>query len=281
MDNSSGGGIGGFKIEKLGESSYHVWMQKVELVLALRELEDHIYDSRPPIDEAELAVWQKNDAKARAIFCLTLYEEHLEHVRELESAAEMWEAIKNLFQRKTLLKRLTARLRVYAVKMTYKEKAIAFISRVRQPTSDKKAMGEVVSDQEITMAVLCGLPAKYEHRIVVIDTVADDEKLMIEFVKGRLLQEEHRLSDRSSSPSLSSTSGPNSALVMRTCCGASTRQGERYARVSHCGKKGHPESKRLKKHPHLRPTNSKQKGLVSDANFDSPNPMTLMKPWCV
>ena len=251
-----------FKIEKLSDSNYHVWKQKVELVLAFRELEDHIVESRPPADQAASVAWHKNDAKAKAIIGLTLSDEHLEHVRELESAVEMWEAIKNLFQRKTLLNRLTARRRFYSVKMLSNEKVIVYISRVRQLASDLKAMDVLVSDQEIAMTVLSGLPSKYEHLIVAIDTVADDEKLTTEFVKSRLLQEEQRLSDRTPSSSQS----VDSALIMHTCCGVSTPSNERHVCVcSHCGKKGHPESRCWKKHPHLRPNHNKQKGLVVDS----------------
>ena len=36
----SGGGF--LKIEKLGESNFHVWKQKVELLFAFRELDGHI-----------------------------------------------------------------------------------------------------------------------------------------------------------------------------------------------------------------------------------------------
>ena len=39
---SSSDGCGAFKMEKLGDGSVHLWKQKVELVLAFRELEDHI-----------------------------------------------------------------------------------------------------------------------------------------------------------------------------------------------------------------------------------------------
>ena len=48
----------------------------------------------------------------------------------------------------------TTRPVFYAVKMTDKEKAIAYISRVRQLASDLNAIDEVVSDQEIAVIML-------------------------------------------------------------------------------------------------------------------------------
>ena len=106
------GSSGMFKIEKLSESNFHVWKQKVELVLAFRELDDHISDSvSAPQTDPEHAVWVKADAKARAVIGLTLSDEHLEHVRDCETAGAMWSAIRDLFQRKTLLNKLACRRR--------------------------------------------------------------------------------------------------------------------------------------------------------------------------
>lgn len=55
-------GGGSFKIEKLGESNFHVWKQKVELVLSFRELDIHIRkDAQEPTENDEKTAWQKND----------------------------------------------------------------------------------------------------------------------------------------------------------------------------------------------------------------------------
>jgi hypothetical protein len=46
------------------------------------------------------------------------------------------------------------------------------------------------------MAVLNGLPPKYDHLIVALDTMGDDAKLTLEFTKSRLMQEEQRSDER-------------------------------------------------------------------------------------
>jgi len=47
-------GSGMFKIEKLSESNFHVCKQKIELILAFHEIENHIIDSAErPIDPTE------------------------------------------------------------------------------------------------------------------------------------------------------------------------------------------------------------------------------------
>lgn len=255
MDGSSSG----FKIEKLSDSNYHVWKQKIELVLAFRELSDHL-ESRPvPTNNADLSIWLKNDAKAKAIIGLSLSDEHLEHVRDVETAYGMWVAIQNIFQRRTLLNRLNARRKFYSLKMGPDERIIPYINRAKQLCTDLKAMDAVVTDQELAMTVLCGLPSKYEHLIVAIDAVADDEKLTLEFVKSRLIQEEQRIMERSQS----SDRNNDLALIGRTDGRGSTRQ---IPVCSHCKRRGHVEPKCWQKYPHLKPG---QKSLVSDAQPSS------------
>ena len=89
----------------------------------------------------------------------------------------------------------------------------------------------VIDDTEIAMTVLCGLSEKYEHLIVAIDAVADDDTLTMDFVKRRLLQDEQRILDRGDV-----NQGRDAALVNSPAASASDTQ----PRVCvHCGKKGH------------------------------------------
>lgn len=100
----------------------------------------------------------------------------------------------DLFRHKTLLNKLKNLPRFYSAKMGASEKAMAFISRVRQLAADCKAMEVVIGNQEMT--VLCGLPQMYDQFIETIDASADDMSLSLDFVKSRLLQEEQRMLDR-------------------------------------------------------------------------------------
>jgi hypothetical protein len=118
---------GGMKIEKLGSDNHHAWKQKIELLLAHRDLYDVVFEPRPasaasnPTAEAE---FKQKDAKSKAIVGLTLTDKHLERVRDVNTAAEMWNAIKNVFQRSSLLNKLLARRRFYTAKMDNGEKML-------------------------------------------------------------------------------------------------------------------------------------------------------------
>ena len=59
------------KIDKLNDSNYHAWKQKVEHLLVLKDLWDYIEED-PPSDQDDISSWTRADRKCRAIICLTL-----------------------------------------------------------------------------------------------------------------------------------------------------------------------------------------------------------------
>lgn len=241
------GGTTNFKIDKLCDSNFHLWRRKIELILGDKDLTDHITQDAPPSDASEddSGKWFKRDAKAQAIIGLTLNDDHFEQVSDCKTAATMWKSILDLFQRKTLLNKLTTRRRFYSAQMGESEKAMGFIARVRQLAADCKAMDVTVDDQEIAMTVLCGLPQKYEHLIFAIDAATDDKSLTLDYVKSRLLQEEQRMVDR-----IDVKPARDAALVNER---TSERGGRDVPVCSFCNKRNHTEPRCWKKYPHLRP----------------------------
>ena len=165
--------MGMFKVEKLNDSNFHYWKQQVEYALALKELSDYILPTSDRPSPADAAKATRDDAKAKAVIGMTLGKDHAELVKDCKTAHESWTTILELFQRKTLLNKLMARRRFYAAKMEATEKAMAFISCVRQLSYDCKALDISIDDKDVAMTVLCGLPQKYEHLIVCLLYTSD------------------------------------------------------------------------------------------------------------
>ena len=195
MDDSSSSSV---RIEKLNDSNYHAWKRKIQLVLALRDLDEYI-DSDRPAGEKEQKAWDRGDRKAQAVIGLALSDEHLEHVAQASTAKEMWKAITNVFERHTLLNKLAARRKFYTVTMEEGEKVLTYINRVQHLASVLKSMKVDVDDKEVAMAILNGLPSSYDNLIVALDALGNEDKLFsVDLVKSRLLQEEQRASMRES-----------------------------------------------------------------------------------
>ena len=235
MDDQGGGSV---RIEKLTDSNFHIWKQKIQLLLALKDVELHIIESEVPdvSDSDDRRTWLRDDNKAKAIIGLSLSDEHLEHVWDCETAKQMWEAILNVFERHALLNKLAARRRFYTVTMQNNEKVLAYINRVKQLAARLKSMNVEIDDKEIAMAVLNGLPARFESLIVALEALGSEDKMLsLEFVKSRLLQEEQRaeMKDRPSS------SNKDSALMNRV---PSIGRTNRDMQCTHCRRSGHTAS---------------------------------------
>lgn len=112
-------------------------------------------------------------------------------------------------------------------------------------------MEVTIDDQEIAMTTLYGLPPHYEHLIVAIDAVSSDKRLILEFVKSRVVQEVQRMMDHSAFKTVI-----HSALVNTHERSDQSRDGSYH---SHCSKPYHTERTCSKKYPHIRPNRSEGK----------------------
>jgi len=192
--------MGGIKIDKLTDTNFHKWRQRIKMVLALRDLDDMLDEDGKPTDgeDRELAVWKRRDTKASAIIGLTLGSEQLEHVSGSKTTAKVWSTLQGVLQRKNLMNKMKTRREFYTVEMTVGEGMLGYINRVRNLSENLKAMGGEVTEMDVAMRVLNGLPSKYENLLVALDAKGEDE-LSLDFVKSRLFQEEWRQADNSPS----------------------------------------------------------------------------------
>ncbi len=187
-----------FKIEKLNDQNFHVWKVKVRMLLSIKELDEHLDDSSPPEENnPKYHEWKKKDKKARAFIGLTLSNRHFEQVQHASTAHAMWTSVCDIYEKHTLLNRLSARRRFYTAKMGETEKLLEFSGRIRQYASSLATMGVHVEDQDMAMTLLCGLPSQYDMLISALDAVSDDsQRFTFQFVVSRAQQEELRHTTR-------------------------------------------------------------------------------------
>ena len=141
------------KIEELNNSNYHYWKIRIQHVLALKDLENFLEDDPPTSTPTDIALWKKNDKKAQAIIGLTLSNDLLENVREVQSIKEMWIVIKNVFELHTLLNKLSARKNFYTATKNSTETTLQFANRIRHLASTLKSMNVSISESEMAMAL--------------------------------------------------------------------------------------------------------------------------------
>ena len=180
------------KIEKLISDNYYAWKQRILHVLALKDLEEFI---DPPESEAEITpIWRKKDRKAQALIGLSLSDQILESTRKVKSCHEMWKIIRDIFERHTLLNKLSARRKFYTALKDENESVLIFSNRIRHLASTLKSTSVEIAESEMAMELLNRLPEEYSSLISALDALGSEEsELDFDFVKARVLQEEQRI----------------------------------------------------------------------------------------
>ena len=270
--NSDSGQI---KIDQLHHGNYHAWKIRIQHLLNLKGLEDFIVDN-PPSDPEQLKVWKKKDGKAQATIGLSLSDDMLENVRDVSSAKDMWNCIKNVFERHTLLNKLSARRKFYTATMADNEPILKFSNRIRQLASTLKNMSVPISESEMAMALLNGLPDEYHSLISALDTIdSDGRELSWDHVKSRVLQEEQRINartrkaqEKSDAAALVTANPSNLPLPAPSCKNCRRRPPRQRPFCNHCNRHGHVESKCFIKHPHLNPR--KKSAFIASQGDEDP-----------
>ena len=222
MDSSTG-----IRIDKLREDNFHKWKTRIQLVMSLKEVDNYITDD-PPARESDnypatYAKWRKGDLKAKALIGLTLFDSYLEQVQHASTPKEMWRLICDIFEKHTLLNKLAARRRFYTAKMHDNEKILPFAARIRQMAATLKSMSINIEDGEMAMALLNGLPDRFDSLISALDAShTDDKQLTFELVcmcgQSRCLQEEQRHTQRDQDALIKSEAAALLATKFSTSC---------------------------------------------------------------
>jgi len=130
--------------------------------------------------------------------------------------------------------------------------------------------GGEVTEMDVFMSVLSGLTSKYENLLVALDAKGED-KLSLDFVKSRLLQQERRQADKS--PSTKRIA--DMALVGASYRGQGRRGDLSKIECYYCHKFGHishdcPELRAMKQRQ------DKVAAIVADDGSDSDDAICLV-----
>ena len=151
------------KIDKLNNSNFHVWKVKIRMVLCIRELDQFIDEESPPTESnTKYPELIRKDKKAHAYIGLSLCNSDFEKVQHSRTAREMWSGICDVFEKHTLLNKLTALRRFYTAVMKDNHKILDFAARIRRHASSLKSMGISIEDQDLAMNLLSGLPDRFD-----------------------------------------------------------------------------------------------------------------------
>jgi len=182
-----------------------------------------------PVKAEEQVAFDKRDAKATDLIIQCTADTHVEFVPG-ESAKEIWNKLKTTFERKGTSSRLYLLKKLITMKFDDNESMETHLSQFDDLLRQVRLSGGKLDDDLIACMLLLTLPGSFNMVITAIETLSSD-KITLEFVKSRLLDEEIKRNSRSAC----STGKDNSSV--KAAFGTSTN---RFPfKCNFCHKPGH------------------------------------------
>ncbi|KRZ95736.1 Retrovirus-related Pol polyprotein from transposon TNT 1-94 [Trichinella sp. T8] len=97
------GDLGKPVIAKLNSSNYQLWKLKMKVLLMRDGLWDLVSQPKPCTIPED---WSRKECKVIAAICLTVEDDQLIHLVQLETAREMWQPLQRLHERASISSRL-------------------------------------------------------------------------------------------------------------------------------------------------------------------------------
>jgi hypothetical protein len=191
--------------------------------------------------QAEKNAYQEKSLKALALIGLSVEDYHLATVGNAASAKAAWEALKNLYAQQSMALVVDLKRSLGDLRLKQGESITEYIGRAVEIQSQLQAAGHTLSDQDLILQVLCGLPDEYRIVSTIMENSDSQQQPSLSVVRSKLLREENRIarsSNASSSGGASSSTSPSElALYTNVIKAGKTKYETR--KCNYCKKPGH------------------------------------------
>ena len=201
-------------IELLNSSNYHTWCIRVKHVLLSKNLwrvvektidqileeqeaqetQEEVGTDQEENNDNRLTRRQlktKND-QARGIIVTYVSNQYLSELNRYTSAHEIWTELQNIFEGKTVHRTLHLVKQLATLKKKDHEGVLDYIRRARQMQDMLAGVGRTVTETDLAVYVLAGLPESYSMVTTMLESRTDFQALTLDDVKPFLLQHEEK-----------------------------------------------------------------------------------------
>ena len=183
-------GPSSIKYPMLNESNYTVWAMRMKIALKVNK----VWDVVDPRSKAE----EKNDLAIALIF-QSVPEALILQVGDLDTAKEIWEAIKALHVgAERVQEAILQTLMVEFDRLTMKDEDTidVFVGKLSEISSKSASLGEIIEESKIKKKFLKSLPRrKYIHIVASVEQVLDLNTTSFEDIVGRSKAYEKRIGE--------------------------------------------------------------------------------------
>lgn len=179
-----------FFIERLGNTNYTTWAIDMELLLSTKNVWAAVQ-----ADGADAA----DNANARALLGYHLGREHKLLLQQYSTAKGLWDHLKAHFGVRDNVRRLELKKQLNTLQLERGESIDGYLARVRKLVTELAGSGNRPTDQDVTDAVLNGLPTEFDSTVEALCIQASGE-MTLESIAPRLLAREQKIASRSKKP---------------------------------------------------------------------------------
>ncbi|XP_073831708.1 uncharacterized protein [Musca autumnalis] len=190
------------KFSKLNNDNYANWKFKMELLLRKHNLWKLVIEgSRPEpkrgqnneiSNQAQLDEWDAKDDEARGTIGLLVMDDQLGHIRNMKTAKDTWNALKEYHERNTLTNKVYLMRSICSLKLEEGGDAVAHINAMNDLFTKLRDVGEeALSDKWSAAMLLSSLPEGYDTLITSLES-RKEEEVTFAFVQQRVIAEYER-----------------------------------------------------------------------------------------
>lgn len=230
-------GIEKISIPQLGKDNWSIWKAKFQALLEYKGL-------MVAIEQPDSAEGRKLSGQAKALMILHTQDAYVKLIVGEATAAQAWLKLKQSFEKTSNARVVQLTGRLTNLKLEEKESIAEYLGEFREIKADLEAAGQSISELQLAVHALQGLPKEYATLREIIE--AGESELSLDSIQPKLMQREQALKlreEEKAEQEISVEEGRVAAFVAKT--GEFMRNSEKMGRKMErracfaCGKVGH------------------------------------------
>ncbi|EZA47339.1 Copia protein [Ooceraea biroi] len=157
----------------------------MEVILDQHEVKECVEREEENPDDA----FRKKDRTCKSLIIQCIANSHFQYIKDKSNSYQMWRALEAVFQRKGIASQLYLRKRLLSMKLTENQSLEKHLLKFEETVRELKSVGAKLEDMDIVCHLLLTLPKDYDAIVTALETL-EVKKLTLEFVKGKLLDQE-------------------------------------------------------------------------------------------
>jgi len=260
-----------WSIDKLDSSNWMTWKFQIKHLLLVRGLWGLVEGTEVLQDEAtaqQIADFTKRSQKAFSMMVMVISSSQLYLVTSCDGPIAAWRALRNHFERDTLVNRLLLKKQYFRTEMKEGSSVEQHIKTIKELADRLAAINAPIS--EIVM-LLGSLPSSYSTLVTALEA---RDAVTLSYAQQALIREEQRLKGESKAGGSAAIGGSTGRVLL----GKQTKKGRRPHQKKVCflcGETGHfcrecPRNQQMSKPKHkTKPATTQSEGSHVDIECDT------------